>query len=316
MKRIQNTLVLLFSLLCGAGTAQVPTVTDKFTSRDTLRVHSLYADLSLLFMVSDDEMGSYTDFLVQDRAHLRYVFGRSDVDLMFTQDIERGNDGSVSYNNYLSLSSGLMKYDPAGEESVSFRHVYPEAIFIFQSNTYRGLASRFQAGALLYPWTLHLPELKLNIAVGGVYDRSKWRVNDESRIAACSPEMQRKIRFINSHTPLENNMYQLSDEFRPVLVLDARLILTDALQLRLSTSYQQSLVSPYNRTVIDAYPELGKVYPYILSRLEVNTRILKSLSLQTALTVDYENNNLALYDSSWQYSLMFGLAFHLHGRKL
>ncbi|MDR1755851.1 MAG: hypothetical protein LBR65_02690 [Culturomica sp.] len=316
MKFLPYTFAFLLWLLSYAGVAQVPTVTEKFTSRDTLRVHSLYADLSLLFMVSDDEMENYTDFHLQDRAHLRYVFGRSDVDLLFTQDIERDNDGALSYNNYLALSGGIGKYQSVGEGLVGFRRLYPEAIFIFQNNSYRGLASRFQAGALLYPWTLHLSRFKLNIAVGGVYDWSKWRVNDENKIAACSPEMQEKIRFINSRISLQGNMYQLHNEFRPVLVLDARLLLNDVLQLRLSTSYQQSLVSPYSREIIDAYPELGKVYPYLLSRLEANTRIFKSLSFQTTLTVDYENNNLALYDSSWQYSLMFGLSFHLHGRKL
>jgi hypothetical protein len=312
----RKALVTSLLLLSYSVAAQVPTVTEKFTARDTLRAHSLYADMSLLFMVSDKETADHTDFHMQDRAHLRYVFGRSDVDLLLTQEMERNNDGSRSYNNYLALSGAFMKYNPTGEGLLSFRHIYPEAILIFQNNSYRGLTSRLQAGALLYPWTLHLRQFKLNIAVGGVYDWSKWKVNDESKIAGCTPGMQEKIRFINSHTALEDDMYQLNGEFRPMLVIDARLLMTDALQLRLSTSYQQSLVSPYSGEIIAAYPELGRVYPYILSRLEVNTRILRNLSLQTALSLDYENSNLSLYDSSWQYSLMFGLAFHLHGRKL
>jgi hypothetical protein len=306
--------LLLLSPLVGAG--QAPAVTQKFTSRDTLQVRSLYADISLLLMVSDEEMVPHTDFALLDRAHLRYVFGRSDVDMLLAQSLERDNNDVLSYNNYLALSSGIMKYQPAGEGLVSFRHLYPEAIFIFQNNTYRGLASRFQAGALLYPWSLHLPKLKLNVALGGVYDWSKWKVNEEDKIASCSPEMQRKINFINRNMPLERNMYQLNNEFRPMLVIDARLYLTDVLHLHLSTSYQQSLVSPYSKEIIDVYPELGKVYPYILSRLQVSTRVSKYISLQTTLALDYENSNLALYDSSWQYNLMFGLAFHLHGRNL
>jgi hypothetical protein len=316
MKPLHAILAALLWLLPWVAAAQVPTITEKFTSLDTLNSRALYADLSLLFMMSDEESARHMDFHMQNRAHLRYVFGRSDADLLLTQDMGRNNDGSLSYNNYLSLSGALMKYRPAGGDRVSFRHFYPEAVFIFQNNSYRGLASRFQAGALLYPWTLHLPRFKLNIAVGGVYDWSKWRVNDLRKIAGSPPEMQEKIGFINRHAPLKDGMYQLSDEFRPVAVVDARLLLGDVLQLRLSTHYQQSLVSPYSRTIIAAYPELGRVYPYVLSRLEVTTRVLRHLSLQTAFTLDYENSNLALYASSWQYSLMFGLAFHLHGRRL
>ncbi len=316
MKILHAPFIILFLLLPLAGAAQMPAVAEKFASRDTLQVRSLYADLSLLMMLSDEELEPHTDIRAVGGAHLRYVFGRNDVDLLLRSDIESDHDRAISYDNYIALSAGIMKYDPAGEGRATFRHLYPEAVVIYQSNTYRGLAGRIQAGALLYPWTLHRPNFKLNIAVGGVYDWSWWRVNEADEIAACPPELQEKIRFINSRTRLRKNMYQLHDEFRPVVVVDARLHLNDALKLRLSTSYQQSLVSPYSREVIAAYPELGKVYPYVMSRLEVSTKINARLSFQTTLAVDYENSNLSLYASSWQYGLMFGLAFHLHGREL
>ncbi len=294
----------------------MPAVTEKFTSRDTLRTRSLYADLSLLLMVSDEELEPYTDIRAVVGAHLRYIFGHSDADLLMRHDIERGHSAAVSYDHYIALSAGIMKYRTVGNGMTTFRHLYPEAVVIYQSNTYRGLAGRIQAGALLYPWTLHRPKFKLNVAVGGVYDWSAWKVNEADKITACPPEMQEKIRFINSRTPLRRNMYQLHDEFRPVVVVDVRLHLNNALQMRLSMSYQQSLVSPYSREIIAAYPDLGKVYPYIMSRLELSTKINRRLSFQTTLAVDYENSNLSLYASSWQYSLMFGFAFHLHGMEL
>ncbi len=283
---------------------------------DTLVSNALYADLSLFLLMSDNENASYTDIDMASGAHLRYVFERSDIDFLFSQDVERDHSATISYNTYLALSSGIMKYKPESGNRVSFKHLYAEPIFIFQNNSFRGLTTRFQVGALLYPWSLHLPNFKLNFAIGGVYDWSRWEVNEADKIAKCSPEMQQMINFINSHTPLEDNMYQLSREFRPMLIVNAHLCVTDVLHLHLSTSYQQSLTSPYNQTVIDEYPELGKVYPYIISRLEVRTRIHRYFSLQTTFAIDYENSNLALYDSSWRYKLMFGLAFHLHGREL
>ncbi len=299
-----------------AAAAQMPAVAEKFTSRDTLQTRTLYADLSLLMSLSDEELEPHPDIRATGGVHLRYVFGYSDADLLMRSEVERGHKRDISYDNYIALSAGIGKYDAAGGGRVTFRRLYPEAVVIYQSNTYRGLAGRLQIGALLYPWTLHRSRLKLNVAVGGVWDWSRWQVNDPDEIEACAPELREKIRFVNSRMPLHRNMYQLHDEFRPVVVVDARLNLGSALKLRLSTSYQQSLISPYSREVIAAHPEFGKVHPYIMSRLEVNTKINSRLSLQTTLAVDYENNNLSLYASSWQYSLMFGLAFHLHGREL
>lgn len=312
-KHIPFVILLLLPLSAGA---QMPAVAEKFTQRDTLRVRTLYADLSLLMSLSDEEMEPHTDIRAASGAHLRYVFGHSDIDLLARNEIERGHDRDISYDHYVALSAGIGKYADAGDGRATFRHFYPEAVAVYQSNTYRGLAGRFQIGALLYPWTLHRPRLKLNVALGGVWDWSRWRVNEMDEITACAPELQEKIFFVNSRMPLRRDMYQLHDEFRPVVVVDARLNLGPALKLRLSTSYQQSLVSPYSREVIAAHPELGKVYPYVMSRLEAATKINSRVSLQTTLAVDYENNNLSLYASSWQYSLMFGLAFHLHGREL
>lgn len=289
---------------------------EKFTLRDTLKANELYANLSLLFLLSDDQNSRHADFNTVNSAHLRYVINRGDVDLLCRQNVELGSDGAYSYNHYVVLSASMRKYDTIPRNRVTFRKRYLEALFIFQNNSDRGLTSRFQAGALFYPYTLHQPKLKLNLGVGGVADRSAWYVNNASAIADCSPELQDKINYVNSRVALKRNKYQIYSEFRPMALVNVCYRVTKALDFRFTTSYQQSLKSPYSKEIQAKYPDLGKVYPYILSTFEVNTSVNPRISLQAFFAVDYENNNLTLYASSWQYRGLFGLTFHLQKKEL
>ncbi len=102
-------IVLLSLLLPLAAAAQMPAVAEKFTQRDTLRVRTLYADLSLLMSLSDDEMASHTDIRAAGGAHLRYVFGRSDIDLLARSEVERGHDRDISYSSFLPTSRTTSK---------------------------------------------------------------------------------------------------------------------------------------------------------------------------------------------------------------
>jgi len=313
--KLNRALPLLLCLPL-AGRGQEATVAEKFTLRDTLTANVLYANLSLLFLISDDRNSKQADFNTVNSAHLRYVVNRGDVDLLCRQNVERDNDGAYSYSHYVALSASMRKYNAIPRNRVTFRKRYAEALLIFQNNSERGLTSRLQAGALLYPYALHRPKLKLNFGVGGVADRSAWHVNNADAIAACPQELQDKIRYVNSHVKLKRNKYQVHCEFRPMALVNASYRATKILDFRFTASYQQSLASPYSREVQAAYPDLGKVYPYLLSTFEVNTSVHPRISVQAFFAVDYENNNLTLYASSWQYRGLFGLTFHLQEKEL
>jgi hypothetical protein len=151
------------------------------------------------------------------------------------------------------------------------------------------------------------PKFKLNLGLGLMYDWSSWEVNKMSKINAVSPEVKEKILFINSHSKLKNDMYQYHYEWRPMLLLNMIYRTGDFLNLNFVTSYQQSLVSPFNEVVKAAYPELRKIYPYIYSRFSVTAKVNKGLALRSTVVVDYENNNLSIYASSWEYSVLFGV---------
>jgi hypothetical protein len=195
------------------------------------------------------------------------------------------------------------------------RPFYPEAVFIIQNNTGRGLQWRFQTGVLLHPLKVIYPKFKLNLGLGLVYDWSSWEVNNTTKINAVTPEMREKILFINSHTKLKKDMYQHHYEWRPMLLLNADYKASNMLIFNFITSYQQSLVSPFNEVIKAAYPELRKIYPYIYSRLSLNAKVNRGLSIRSTIVVDYENNNLSIYASSWEYSILFGVIWSFSNQK-
>jgi hypothetical protein len=104
-------------------------------------------------------------------------------------------------------------------------------------------------------------------------------------------------------------------EWRPSIMINLSYQMSEALKLTLFTSYQQSVVSPFNEMIKIAYPELGKVYPYIYSNLSIGAKVYKGLALKTSILLDYENNNLSIYDSSWEYCIILGVTWNYSGKK-
>jgi len=110
-------------------------------------------------------------------------------------------------------------------------------------------------------------------------------------------------------------MYMDNSEFRPTLFLSLSYQITEALNAGVFFSHQQSVVSPFNDEVKAAYPELKKVYPYIYTQVALGVKLHKNVSLKASFTLDYENNNLSIYDSSWEYNILFGAMWSFSAQK-
>ena len=313
-KLMRNRFVLFvcfFLFFCLKTQAQIDVIAEKAYKVDTLKNESFFLDLSLLFLISDNEMNEHIDFDIMNSVRARYLVKKSDIEVIARQYFENQDDGSLYKKHFFMLTSGIYKYRPITKKRVVVRTMYPEPLFIFQNNTDRGLHHRFQTGMLLHPWSIILPKIKLNLGIGAVYDWSSWNVNNAKKIAAMPSKIQEKIHFINSRVHLKRNKFQRHSEWRPMLLLNLDYQITDYLQFILGSLYQHSLRSPYNKEIRDRYPDLGKVYPYILSHFEVITKVHKGILLKFVIEVDYENSNLSLYDSSWEYSMLFGLSWQL-----
>ena len=281
---------------------------------DTLKIHTFSIDLDLLFCLTHKEMNQYPDLKFVNAAQVHYVLKDTEFGLYFRQVLDRLDDGYLYYNHYLNFYSGIFKYKSTEGKSSLIRFLRPEPVFIFQNNSGRGLSKRFQAGLFVYPLRHLRPNFKINFGVGCLRDWSSWEVNDGDKIEASPPAMKEKILFINSHSKLRKNLYMDFSEWRPTLFLYLNYKINDVLQADLMSSYQQSLVSPFNKEVKAAYPELKKVYPYTYTRLSIETKVYKGLALKTSFVLDYENNNLSIYDSSWEYSIIFGVSWRFSGR--
>ncbi len=316
MKDYRTILIMLLFCLGMKSYGQIEVIANKVYSLDTLKTNSVSLNLDLLLYVSDNEMDQFTEIRVANSALFNYLFRNTDIELTFRQIIERQDDGSFYFNHYLMLSSGIYKYKPIDKKRTMLRKFYPEPIFIVQNNSDRGLRWRFQIGVLFHPWAIIRPKFKLNFGLGFVYDWSSWEVNNMDKIDAVSSGLKDKILFINSHIKLRKNMYQDHSEFRPMLLLNLDYKINNILRLAYHTSFQQSLTSPYNKEITTVYPELKKVYPYILLQFEFYAMIYKGISLKFAAGLDYENNNLSLYESSWGYSLLFGVAWNFSNQKI
>ena len=291
-------------------------VEKKIDVLDTLNTHSFSIDLNFQFQLSHEETNSYRDFRFIHNSRYNYLFKHSDIELELSQILRHSKDGHLYYNHYAILSSGVYKYRPVNSKKTVIRALYPEPLIISQNNTGRGLYWRLQTGILFHPVKVIYPNFKAYIGLGFVYDWSSWEVNKEKKINAVSSEDQKNmIHFINANTKLRKDMYQHHNEFRPMLLLNATYKAGDMLNMALITSYQQSLVSPFNDKIKEAYPELKKVYPYIFTQFSVNAKINKGFALKSTLVVDYENNNLSIYNSSWEYSVLFGVIWSFSNQK-
>lgn len=295
--------------------AQLDAIADKNYTGDSLRVNSYMLTLSSSFYFSDNEMNSHMDFRFVNAVHFSYLFKYSDIEATCRQILDRESSGEFYFNHFVFLSHGFMKYKPLRKNKAKIRKAYLEPIFIFQNNSDRGLQYRFQPGLLFHPWSLAKTKIKLNIAFGGVYTWDSWSVNDKAAIAELDQERQEMIRFINSHITLRKNMYQDYSEFRPMLLLNFNWQATEILQIGTNILYQQSLRSPYNAEIKKAYPELAKVYPYLLAELILNVKVHKAIELKLTAEVDYENSNLSISKSSWTYMMMFGGSFSFSNQK-
>lgn len=310
------TLLFLAMLFCLRGYGQIGVIADKAYAHDTLRTNSISVGYSFLFYISDDEMNAHTNYRFLNSGHFDYVFKTTDIDLSLRQTIERESDGGWSSNNLVYLSSGISKYKPIAEDKAVLRKLYPEPIAIFQNNTDRGLHRRFQFGGLLHPWSYFHPKFNINIGVGVVYDWSSWEVNNQNEIDDASPELKEKIQYINSRIKLKDNMYQVHNEWRPMLMLSINYRVINEVSFNLNTSFQQSLVSPYSKEIQKVYPDLGKVYPYVLTQLDANIKLYKNFFMSLSMSLDYENNNLSLYKSSWAYSMLVGVSWKFSNQRV
>ena len=319
IKYIISRFALAMLLLCvcaGKVFCQLEEVVEKKIDQiDTLNTHSFYFDLDFQFHLSHQETDDYRDLRFVHATKYNYLFRHSDIELNFRQILERASDGHLYYNHYAMLSSGLFKYRPVGAKKTIIRPLHPELLLISQNNTGRGLHWRFQTGALFHPFKVIYPKFKTNFGIGFVYDWSSWEVNNEEKINDVEPEMRKKIRFINSNTKLKRDMYQNHNELRPMLLLNAYYTSDDVISLHWLISYQQSLMSPFNETIKNEYPELKKVYPYIFSQFSVSAQIYKGLAFKSTIMLDYENNNLSIYASSWEYRVLFGIVWKISNQK-
>ena len=319
MNNIARVLIcpMLFCVCLIATFGQIEEVVEKKIDRvDTLNTHSYYVDLNFQFHLSHKEMNDYRDFRLINATKYNYLLDRSDIELNFSQIVEHSKDGHFYYNHYAIFSSGLFKYRPVSAQKTVIKPVHPEVLLISQNNTGRGLHWRFQAGTLLHPVKVIYPNLKINFGMGFVYDWSSWEVNNTEKINDVSSQyIREKILFVNSHTKLKRNMYQHHSEFRPMLLINANYRKAEKFNINWIVSYQQSLVSPFNETIKDAYPELTKVYPYIFSQFSISTNIYKNFAVKSTIMLDYENNNLSIYTSSWEYRVLFGVAWSFSNQK-
>ena len=282
---------------------------------DTMKINTFSVDLDLMFYITHKEMNKYPDLKFVNMAQTHYVLNDTEFGFYFRQILDRLDDGDIYYYHYVNLYSGIFKYKPVQEKNAFLRFLRPEPMFIFQNNSGRGLTKRFQTGLFFFPVRHFRPNVKINFGLGLLRDWSSWDVNNSAKIEDAPPDIKDKILFINSHTKLRENRYMDFPEWRPSLFLNLSYQMNDAVKLTLFTSYQQSLVSPFNETIKTAYPELSKVYPYFYTHLSIGAKVYKGLAIKASLLIDYENNNLAIYDSSWEYSIIFGVTWNFLGKK-
>jgi hypothetical protein len=281
-----------------------------YGQNDTI-ANTFSMDLDFLFYLSHKQMDQYPDLKFVNTAHLSYLEHFTESNLFFRQVLDRSDDGSLSSNHYINLSTSLYKHKPVPPKRGYVRVLRPEGVFIFQNNSGRGLQKRFQTGLFFYPLRTLGSKINVNLGLGCLYDWSSWEVNDMEKINDAPPKLQEKILFVNSHSKLRNNMYFDFSEWRPSLFLTFKYQPNEILALSFWTYYQQSLVSPFNEVVKSAYPELRKVYPYTHSNLSASVKVYKGFSLKYSFILDYENNNISIYDSSWEYQMLFGITWNL-----
>jgi len=282
---------------------------------DTLKISTFNLYLDLMLNLTNIEAYRSPDIKSVNIAVIQYVLKDTELRLYFRQILNKLESGYLYYNNYLNITSDIFKYRSFDNNDALIHSLLPTPVFIYQSNSGKGLSKRFQTGLFFFPIRKFDSNLKLNFGVGCLYDWSSWEVNDAYRIEASPPAKKEKILFINSNSKLRDNLYMDLSEFRPTLYLDLNYIKNDVFNLGLILSCQQSLVSPYKESIKAAYPELKNVYPYLFSNLSLGVKLYKGISLKSSFMFEYEINNRSLYNSSWEYHIVFGIGWSFSNDK-
>ena len=307
-----NKCLLFIALLSASFTCVGQNIDSVSTieSSDSLLLNKVSFDIDFMFYITRRQFDEHSDLKFVNGLKMNYLIKTTEFSLFTRQLLDRTPEGSLYSNHYVNLSYALNKYKPAPQKGPALRFLRPEFVFIFQNNSGRGLQKRFQTGLFFYPLRHLNAQFKLNIGLGVLYDWSSWEVNNVNKIYARSIELQEKVLFVNSHSKLRNNIYFDFSEWRPTLYISLFYQLNDIFCILGMTSYQQSLVSPFNDQVKAAYPELSKVYPYFYSHWEATAKIFKGFAVKSSFTIDYENNNISIYDSSWEYNILFGFTWN------
>ena len=308
------SILLIFSLSINCWGQDESEVNESGKS-DTLKINRLTANLDLLFYLSHKEMNQYPDLKAVNMAQVNYLLKDTEIGLYFRQILDRLDNGYLYYNHYLNLSADIFKYKPLHDKSALVRLLRPTPVFIFQNNSGRGLNKRFQTGLFFFPIRHLSSNLKINAGLGCLYDWSSWEVNNRDRIEVLPPANKEKILFINSHSNLRKDLYMDFSEWRPTLFLNLSYQMSDVISVSIFSSYQQSLVSPFKEEIKVVYPELKKVYPYTYSQLSIGAKVYKGLSVKCSFLLDYENNNLSIYSSSWEYSILLGVSWNFSSKE-
>ena len=308
-------IIISFLLLLSVSTISHGQNEDQQKKIDTFKINTFATDLDLLFYLTQREMNTKSDLKIVNTFQVRYVQKETEFGLYFRQVYDRLSSIYTYHNHYLNLSAGIFKYKSLERKSPFIHLLHPEPVFIFQNNSGRSLSRRFQTGLFFYPLRHFSPNFAINLGIGGLHDWSSWDVNNYNKIMMLPDAIRDKIIFVNSHSELRNDRYLDHSEWRPTVYLSLTCNLNNTLLMSLISSYQQSVVSPFSKEITDVYPELKKVYPYSYTNLAIAARVNKGISLKTSFILDYEKNNLSIYDSSWEYSIIFGVAWNFTGKK-
>ena len=307
--------ILIFLFLLSVATKGYGQNEVQANKVDTLKINTFSTAIDLMFNLTHRQMNQYPDLKFINTAQVQYVCKETEFGLYFRQILDRLDNGYLYSNHYLNFAAGIFKYKSLGEKGAFLRFLRPEPVFIFQNNSGRGLSRRFQTGLFLYPVRHFRPNLAINFGIGCLRDWSSWEVNDSDKIEAAPAALKAMILFVNSHSKLRKDRYMDFSEWRPTLYLYLTYNMSNIFYLSLMSSYQQSVVSPFSKEIQAAYPELKKVYPYTYTNLALAAKVYKGLAVKTSFILDYENNNLSIYDSSWEYSIIFGVTWSFAGNK-
>ncbi len=291
-------------LCCQISVAQVTPFENSLL--DSLSANEFNGSLSYGANLGQDGTSTLT---TSANAAVMYSTAKSNYQLIGSNYFNRLD--AMSTSNWLTsiAIASLFSHNIQGK-TIKENKFYPEPFFYYCYDANRGINYRMQLGFNGVYAFRPTKIIRMKMGVGVLYEKENWQIIQEQNLNQLDSISQEEKDYLLDTVGINSKGQLFRDNFR--LNLYANFICTFGKNVNLNAfvNVQEPFIPPYHNLPPDPrFPIVTKRYPRITTNMHLAVTILKSFSLVTDFTLQYDKGQIPLYVPNFVYSLTQGLGF-------